>query len=193
DRPGPRRADDLAHDRHLVDYLGEEVLSAQEPQARAFLVDTCVLDRFCAPLCDAVRGDERSKRLLSEIERANLFLVPLDERREWFRYHHVFREVLRRELADTCSAEYVAELHARAGAWFAEDGDVSAALSHLLAGEREADAADLIARSWNTWLQTGRSATVIRWLDALPDERVRSDPRLCLAQAWLALDSGEQA
>ena len=193
DRPGPRRADDLAHDRHLVDYLGEEVLSAQAPQARAFLVDTCVLDRFCAPLCDAVRGDERSKRLLSEIERANLFLVPLDERREWFRYHHVFREVLRRELADTCSAEYVAELHARAGAWLAAEGDVSAALTHLLAAGREADAADLIASSWNAWLQTGRSATVIRWLDALPDEMVRTDPRLCLARAWLALDSGEQA
>jgi len=193
DRPGPRRADDLAHDRHLVDYLGDEVLSAQEPEARAFLVETCVLDRFCAPLCNAVRGDERSKQLLSEIERANLFLVPLDERREWFRYHHVFREVLRRELADTCSAENVAELHARAGAWFAAEGDVSAALTHLLAAGREAAAADLIASSWNAWLQTGRSATVIRWLDALPGEMVRADPRLCLAQAWLALDSGEQA
>src|SRR6185312_1690825 len=118
---------------HLVDYLGEEVLSAQEPQARAFLVDTCVLDRFCAPLCDAVRGDERSKRLLSEIERANLFLVPLDERREWFRYHHVFREVLRRELEDTVAPDGVAALHARAGAWCAGAGDVSGAVSHLLA------------------------------------------------------------
>ena len=193
DRPGPRRADDLGHDRHLVDYLGDEVLSAQEPQSRAFLVDTCVLDRFCAPLCDAVRADDASKRLLGEIERANLFLVPLDDRREWFRYHHVFREVLRRELEDTCSTEYVAELHARAGAWSAAAGDVSAAVAHLLAAGREADAADLIAKSWNAWLQTGRSATVIRWLDALPGDMVRSDPRLCLARAWLALDSGEQA
>jgi LuxR family transcriptional regulator, maltose regulon positive regulatory protein len=193
DRPGPRRADDLGHDRHLVDYLGDEVLSGQEAQARAFLVDTCVLDRFCAPLCDAMRADHASKRLLAEIERANLFLVPLDERREWFRYHHVFREVLRRELDDTSSAAHVAELHARAGAWFAATGDVSAAVAHLLAAGQESDAADLIAKSWNAWLQTGRSATVIRWLEALPGDTVMSDPRLCLARAWLALDSGEQA
>ena len=193
DRPGPHRTDGLGYDRHLVDYLGDEVLSGQEEQARAFLVDTCVLDRFCAPLCDAIRADGASKRLLAEIERANLFLVPLDERREWFRYHHVFREVLRRELEDTSSPEHVAELHARAGAWFAADGDVSAAVAHLLPARREADAADLIAKSWNAWLQTGRSATVIRWLDALPAETVLGDPRLCLARAWLALDSGEQA
>jgi LuxR family maltose regulon positive regulatory protein len=193
DRPGPRQADDLGYDRHLVDYLGDEVLAAQKPQARKFLVDTCVLDRFCASLCDAVRGADASKRLLGDIERANLFLVPLDDRREWFRYHHVFREVLRRELEATCSDEYIGELHARAGAWSAAAGDVSAAVAHLLAGRRETSAADLVARSWNLWLQTGRSATVTRWLDALPADMVASDPRLCLARAWLALDSGEPA
>ena len=101
-------------DRHLVDYLGDEVLSAQAPEARQFLVDTCVLERFNAPVCDAVRGDDASKALLAEIEQANLFLVPLDGRREWFRYHHVFREVLRRELEDARSAENIAGA-ARAG------------------------------------------------------------------------------
>jgi LuxR family maltose regulon positive regulatory protein len=193
DRGRPISAQDVVYDRHLVDYLGEEVVSAQDPEARGFLVDTCVLDRLCAPLCDAIRGDDASKRLLGEIERANLFLVPLDERREWFRYHHVFRDVLRRELEDTRSAEYVAELHARAGAWLAQDGDVSAALGHLLAAGRESDAADLIATSWNASLQSGHSATVVRWLDALPIDVVTGDPRLCLARAWLALDLGEQA
>ncbi len=167
DRPGPRDAEELAYDRHLFDYLGDEVVSAQDPQARSFLVETCVLDRLSAPLCDAVRGEGGSKALLSEIERANLFLVPLDERREWFRYHHVFRDVLRRELEDTCSAEHIAELHARAGAWCAQAGDVSSAVGHLLAAGREADAADLIATSWNASLQSGRAATVVRWLDAL--------------------------
>jgi LuxR family maltose regulon positive regulatory protein len=188
-----RRAEDFAFDRHLVDYLGDEVVSAQDPDARGFLIDTCVLDRLCAPLCDAMRGDGASKRLLGEIERANLFLVPLDERREWFRYHHVFRAVLHRELEDTRSAEYIAELHARAGAWLAHAGDVSAALGHLLEARREGDAADLIATSWNASLQSGRGATVVRWLEALPIEVVTSDPRLCLARAWLALDLGEQA
>jgi LuxR family maltose regulon positive regulatory protein len=191
DRPGPRGAEDLAYDRHLVDYLGDEVVSAQDPQARSFLVETCVLDRLSAPLCDAVRGQGGSKRLLSEIERANLFLVPLDERREWFRYHHVFRDVLRRELEDTYSAEHIAELQARAGVWCAQAGDVSSAVGHLLAAGREADAADLIATSWNASLQSGRAATVVRWLDALALDVVTGDPRLCLARAWLALDSGE--
>jgi LuxR family maltose regulon positive regulatory protein len=193
DRGGSRNSDDVVYDRHLVDYLGDEVVSAQDPEARAFLIDTCVLDRLCAPLCDALRGAGDSKRLLGEIERANLFLVPLDERREWFRYHHVFRDVLRRELEDTRPREEIAELHARAGAWLAGAGDVSAALVHLLAAGREGDAADLIATSWNASLQSGRSATVVRWLDALPVDVVTGDPRLGLARAWLALDLGEQA
>ena len=193
DRHEPALADELGYDRHLVDYLGDEVLSAQEPHAKEFLVDTCVLDRFCAPLCDAVRGDGSSKSLLAQIERANLFLVPLDGRREWFRYHHVFREVLRRELEDSRADDYRRELHARAGSWFATTGDVSAAVSHLLAAGLQADAADLIAGAWNSELQRGRSATALRWLDSLPEELVASDPRLCLARAWLALDSGEQA
>ena len=191
DRPGPRDAEELAYDRHLFDYLGDEVVSAQDPRARSFLVETCVLDRLSAPLCDAVRGEGGSKALLSEIERANLFLVPLDERREWFRYHHVFRDVLRRELQDSRPPEQIAELHARAGAWCAQAGDVSSAVGHLLAAGRETDAADLIATSWNASLQNGRAATVVRWLDALAFELVISDPRLCLARAWLALDSGE--
>jgi LuxR family maltose regulon positive regulatory protein len=193
DRPGPHLADDLGYDRHLVDYLGDEVLSAQEPQARKFLVETCVLDRFCASLCDAVRAADASRRLLGDIERANLFLVPLDERREWFRYHHVFREVLRHELDETCSDEHIADLHARAGTWWAEAGDVSTAIAHMLAAGQESLAADLIAKSWNAWLQTGRGATVTRWLDAMPGDLVTGDPRLCLARAWLALDSGEPA
>jgi LuxR family transcriptional regulator, maltose regulon positive regulatory protein len=193
DRPGPRPAESPEVDRHLVDYLGDEVLSAQEPEVRRFLVDTCVLERFNAPVCDAVRGDGASKRLLAEIEQANLFLVPLDGRREWFRYHHVFREVLRRELEDARSSEQQQELHARAGAWFAEAGLISVAVTHLLAAQRDAEAADLIAASWNAALQIGRSATVIRWLDGLPAELVRGDARLCLARAWLALDAGEQA
>ena len=193
DRGAAGRVEDVVSDRHVIDYLGDEVVSAQEPEARSFLIETCVLDRLCAPLCDAVRGGDTSKRLLGEIERANLFLVPLDDRREWFRYHHVFRDVLRRELEDSRSADAVAELHARAGAWLAESGDVSAALGHLLVAGRETDAADLIATSWNAALQSGRSATVVRWLDALPVDNVTGDPRLCLARAWLALDLGEQA
>ncbi len=193
DGSSPTLATDLGYHRHLVDYLGDEVLSAQEPEARRFLVDTCVLDRFCAGLCDAVRGEDTSKRLLGEIEQANLFLVPLDGRREWFRYHHVFRDVLLRELEDSASPEYLRELHARAGAWLAGARDISGAVTHLLAAGQEEAAADLIAAYWNEALQRGRSATVVRWLEALPVDLVTGDPRLCLARAWLAFDSGEPA
>ena len=98
--------------------------------------------------------------------------MPLDEHREWFRYHHVFRDVLRRELEDTCSAEQIAELHARAGAWCARAGEVSSAVAHLLAAGTRERAADLIATSWNASLQSGRAATVVRWLDALAPEVV---------------------
>jgi LuxR family transcriptional regulator, maltose regulon positive regulatory protein len=194
DRPGDSPLpDDAGYDRHLVDYLGEEVLARQDAESRRFLLATCILDRLCAPLCDAVRGEGSSGALLAKIEQANLFLVPLDSHREWFRYHHVFGEVLRRELTEGERADEIAELHARAGGWLAEQGDVSAALVHLLAARLDEDAADLIAASWNEALQRGRSATVIRWLDALRAELVASDPRLCLARAWLALDLGEPA
>jgi len=160
---------------------------------RSFLLDTCLLDRFTAGLCDAVREADGSRELLAQIERANLFLVPLDRRREWFRYHHVFRELLRRELRDTCPVAHREELHARAGVWLARAGDVSVAVGHLLAAGRDQAAADLVAGAWNAALQNGRAATVVRWLHTLPDGLVRQDPRLCLARAWVALDSGEQA
>ena len=97
-----------------------------------------MLDRFCAPLCDAVRGQDGSKRLLDEIERANLFLVPLDDRREWFRYHHVFRDVLRRELEETCSPEHIAELHARPERGARPRATFRRAVGHLLAAGRGA-------------------------------------------------------
>jgi LuxR family maltose regulon positive regulatory protein len=192
DRPA-EGAGALGYDRHLVDYLGDEVLSAQTLEAREFLVETCVLDRFCAALCDAVRDDDSSRTLLTEIARENLFLVPLDDRGEWFRYHRVFRDVLTRELAHTRSDEQVGELRARAAAWSAAAGDTPAAVTQLLAAGHTLAAGDLIASSWNRMLQYGRSATLLRWLDALPPEAVIADPRLCLARAWLALDSGEQA
>ena len=138
---------------------------------------------------------ERTRRSAcsEKIEQANLFLVPLDGRREWFRYHHVFRDVLLRELEDSASPEYLRELHARAGAWLAGARDISGAVTHLLAAGQEEAAADLIAAYWNEALQRGRSATVVRWLEALPVDLVTGDPRLCLARAWLAFDSGEPA
>jgi LuxR family maltose regulon positive regulatory protein len=176
-------------DRHVVDYLGAEVLDALPAATRGFMRRTAVLDRLCAPLCDAITGEEGSAARLEDIERANLFLFALDEKRRWYRYHHLFADLLRHDLA-TAEPELAAELHRRAAAWLRDDGDVPGAVHHALAGGDEALAAELAAEHWSELFNRGRLATVSRWLSALPPERVRSDPRLWLARVWTAMDQG---
>jgi hypothetical protein len=122
--------DDFAgDDRHIVDYLGSEVLAGLGEEVRDFLVRTSILDRLTAPLCDAVTGRKEAARLLPEIERSNLFLIGLDERREWYRYHHLFGELLRREL-ERSDPDLAPELHRRAAAWFLARGDADGAIRH---------------------------------------------------------------
>ena len=176
-------------DRHLVDYLGAEVLGDQRPELYTFLLRTSILEPFCPALCQAVTGDEHAPRLLAEIERSNAFLVPLDGRREWYRYHHLFREVLRHELQLTEPAS-VPELHRRAAAWLLEAGFVSEAITHLAVAGDAAEAGELIARHWFPRTQAGQRATVESWLDALPDAVLRADARLCLARAWVSFMGG---
>ena len=123
-RPGHRHAfiaQFAGTDRYVIDYLGEEVLRGQQEDMRAFLLRTSVLDRLCAPLCDAVTGTAMSARLLREIERSNLFLVPLDTTREWYRYHHLFRDLLAHEV-QAHDASLLPELHRRAARWLLEAG-----------------------------------------------------------------------
>jgi LuxR family maltose regulon positive regulatory protein len=176
-------------DRLLVDYLSAEMLDGLRAEVRGFLVETSILERLCGPLCDAVTGRTDSARLLIDIERSNLFLVPLDRRRHWYRYHHLFGERLRHELAQR-EPPRVAELHARACAWHLAEGMVPEAVRHALAGGDEAAARRLVAEHWNDYFNQGRLATVRGWLDALSPGGVRGDPRLCAARAWLALDAG---
>lgn len=176
-------------DRHVVDYLGAELLEEQRDEIRRFLLRTSILARLSAPLCDALLGEEGSLELLTEIERSNLFLVPLDERREWYRYHHLFGQLLALELHRT-EPELVADLHRRASRWLRERGDVGGAIHHAAAAGDTADAADLVADHWRSFFNHGRLATVTAWLDSLPGERVERDRRLAVARAWLALDLG---
>jgi LuxR family maltose regulon positive regulatory protein len=176
-------------DRHIVDYLGFELLDRQPDDVRSFLLRTSVLGRLSAPLCKAVTGTQRSAAMLAEIERANLFLVALDEKREWYRYHHLFGDLLRHELAAT-EPELVAELHRRAARWYSEHGVVEDAFEHTLAAGDVGGAADLVAGHWSTTFNHGRLATVEHWLDSLPPEAVAGDPRLALARAWIAADQG---
>jgi LuxR family maltose regulon positive regulatory protein len=176
-------------DRHLVDYLGAEVIDRQPERIRAFLLRTSILDRLCGPLCDAVTREEGSTALLEEIERSNLFLVPLDTKREWYRYHHLFRELLRYELQRT-DPELVRVLHGRALRWYRQEGAVPEAIEHAAAAGEIGTAADLISQHWSAFLQRGLLETVAGWLDALPREAVESDPRLCLTRAWIGVNTG---
>jgi LuxR family maltose regulon positive regulatory protein len=178
-------------DRHIVDYLGVEVLESQSEDVREFLLGTSVLPRFCAPLCDAVleRGD--SAKLLREIEASNLFLVPLDRTRTWYRYHHLFGELLKHELGMR-EPGLVARLHERASAWHVEHGTPREAIDHALASGDLARASDLIALHWNAFQNLGRLETVAGWLDELPEEVILADARLCIARTGNALTLGRR-
>jgi LuxR family maltose regulon positive regulatory protein len=177
-------------DRHIVDYLGGEVLAGQPPQIRGFLLHTSILERLCGPLCDAVTGRTGAAAELEAIERANLFLVPLDSTRRWYRYHHLFGELLRHELGRSEEPELVATLHRRACAWHRDAGSVPEAIQHATAAGDVAEAVELIAEHWLGFFNRGELATVAGWLDALPPETVAGDARLAVARVWLALDLG---
>jgi LuxR family maltose regulon positive regulatory protein len=187
------RREFIAHfagdDRHVVDYLGAEVLAAQPEEISRFLRRTSILERFCARLCDFVSGEEGSAKTLQEIERSNLFLVPLDTRREWYRFHHLFAELLRHELT-LAEPDAAPVLHRRAAIWFLEAGFASEAIHHTIAAGDIAAAGDLIALQWILFVNSGKNGTVDRWLRALPDEALQSDARLCLARAWTSYSVG---
>jgi LuxR family maltose regulon positive regulatory protein len=150
-------------DRYLADYFRSEYLSHLRPGPLRFLRRTSVLDRMCGPLCDAVLQDEGSAQELDKIERANLFLVPLDNRRQWYRYHHLFRDLLLRELAEH-EPDLVRVLHRRAARWFEVHGDHESALEHAYAaGDMDRAAAILAAIAFPIYA-SGRVATLERWL-----------------------------
>jgi ATP/maltotriose-dependent transcriptional regulator MalT len=169
--------------RYILDYLAEEVLDRQHEEVRTFLLETSLLERLCGGLCDAVTGRTDSQAMLEEVERANLFLVPLDEVRGWWRYHHLFADLLRARLQQQRPGR-VAGLHRAAAAWCEEHGLADDAVRHALAAGDTAWAARLVERHVEELLGRSEGATLRRWLSALPAESVRDRPRLCLAQAY---------
>jgi LuxR family maltose regulon positive regulatory protein len=176
-------------DRHVLDYLSGEVLDGVDPRLRAFLARTAILDRMSAGLCEAVTGEPGAQARLDELERRNLFTSALDAQRRWYRYHPLFADVARGELART-EPGLVAELHRRASAWWASEGFRADAIAHALAGGAFEDATELVAAHWSEFFNRGWLTTVAQWLLALPDGALERDPRLWLAQAWTAMDSG---
>lgn len=168
--------------RYVLDYLAEEVLGRQPEELRGFLLDTSVLDRMCGPLCDAVTLRDDGQEVLVHLEHANLFVIPLDDERRWYRYHHLFAEVLRQHLRQT-QAETVSELHRRAGVWFERQGLMSEAVRHALAAGRLEHAGDLIEGHGLPVILGGQVRTVLGWIDTLPDALVRSRCVLCVVYA----------
>ena len=175
--------------RYVLDYLAEEVLDHQPEPLRAFLLETSVLERLSGPLCDAVTGGSDGQRLLEAIERANLFLVPLDEVRGWWRYHHLFADLLRVRLAQE-QPERPPALHRAAAGWYEQRGLADDAIGHALGAGDAAWAARLIERHIGGMLGRGEGATVSRWLAGLPDQLVLGRPRLCVVQAYHAVMAG---
>ncbi len=167
-------------DRFVVDFLAEEVLEQQPDDVRRFLLQTATLDRFTGSLCDAVTGDDDGRATLEQLDRANLFLVPLDDRRLWYRYHHLFAEVLRARLLDE-APESVIEIHRRAAEWHEVNGDRAEAISHALSGNDPVHAARLIEIAAPQLRQSRQDATLRTWLEALPDEVFTDRPVLAMA------------
>jgi LuxR family maltose regulon positive regulatory protein len=176
--------------RHVADYLGAEVLQRQPEQVRTFLLRTSVLGHLSGPLCDAVLETEGSAGLLRELECSNLFLVPLDDHRQWYRYHQLFAQLLRVELDNNREAALVPALHRRAAGWYRCAGDIGEAIHHTAAAGEFSEAGALIARYWLAYWHRGRLATVTRWLDWLPDEAVTGDPSVAFVAAWIGGFSG---
>lgn len=176
--------------RHIVDYLMAEVLDRQSSQLLQFLLRTSVLGRLSGPLCDAALETSGSASVLERIDHENLFLVPLDTSRRWYRYHHLFGELLRAEL-DRTEPDLVAGLHRRAAAWFEAEGLVDEAVRHLVAAGDMMGAAELISTDWVNEFNSGGLSTVSGWLDLLPYETVSRNPQLSAARAWIALTVGQ--
>ncbi len=175
--------------RYIVDYLVEEVLERQPEGVRSFLLQTAILDRLHGSLCDAITGQVDGKVRLEVLERGNFFVVPLDDRRQWYRYHHLFAEVLSAHLR-TEQPEQIASLHRRASVWYEQHGSPVDAIRHALAAADFDRAADLIELAWPAMDRSLQSATWRGWVKALPDELVRARPVLCVGYAWALLDGG---
>ena len=176
--------------RYIVDYLVEEVLQHQSESVRNFLLQTSILSRLTGPLCEAVTGQDGSGNLLETLERSNLFVVPLDNKRYWYRYHHLFGDVLRAHLMEE-QPDQVPILHQRASEWYERNDSRTDAICHALASQDYNRTADLAELAWSEMDRNRQSAAWLDWVRALPGEVVRARPVLSVGYAWALLDSGE--
>jgi LuxR family transcriptional regulator, maltose regulon positive regulatory protein len=178
--------------RYIADLLIEEVLSRQPAHIRRFLARTAILGEFSAPLSDAVLDSTDAAEIIGTLERENLFVVPVDENRGWYRYHRLFAQLLRSQLT-RAEPGIIPVLHQRASAWHQQAGSPLEAISHALAGGDVARAVDLIAGCWSAYADAGRMATVRGWLQALGDDQVAAHPLAAHCAAWSAALTGDRS
>lgn len=176
--------------RHIADFLAEEVLRQQPSRVTTFLLQVSVLDRMCGSLCNALTGQDDGHALLRELARSDLFVIGLDERQEWYRFHHLFGEFLRTRL-DEKGDQDGRSLHDRASRWFEAEGYGEEAVAHALRAGDDRRAADLIERNWRTLDRRHQSGTWRRWAEALPRDILEARPVLTMGYGWALLDAGE--
>jgi LuxR family maltose regulon positive regulatory protein len=176
--------------RYIVDYLVEEVLQRQSESVRNFLLQTSILDRLNGPLCDAVTVQVEAKTRLETLQRGNFFLIPLDDKRHWYRYHHLFAEVLHMHLM-TEQPDQVPVLHRRASEWYEQNGSAPDAIHHALVAQDFDRVADLIERILPILQQSRQEPALLTWLKALPDELIKNRPVLSVHYAGTLLQNGQ--
>ena len=176
--------------RFILDYLIEEVLCRQTDDIKEFLLKTSVLERMTASLCNSVTGRDDGQDVLRRLEQDNLFTIPLDDERRWYRYHHLFSSLLQNHLQQT-KPDLIQPLHSSASQWYSQNGLTAEAVSHAFAAGDMEEVARLLERDALQMIYHGQLATLIGWLDRLPPELMHTMPWLCVAKAWALAYSGE--
>ena len=177
-------------DRYIVDYLVDEVLAQRPKGTKDFLLRTSILSRMSGPLCDAVAGQEGGQEMLERLDQANLFIVPLDNKRLWYRYHHLFAGLLRQRLEESADTQEINALHMRASQWFEEHDLLIEAVEHALAAEDYENVIQLIELGSMELLMQSQQSLLLRWQDELPPELITTYPRFCMTIAWAHLSIG---
>jgi LuxR family transcriptional regulator, maltose regulon positive regulatory protein len=191
--PDPQRfvSDFAGDDRYIADYLIEEVFRRRPEQIQDFLLRTSVLERLSGPLCDHLLGRHDSQGMLEALEATNLFLIPLDNRREWYRYHRLFADLLKLRLVDAVGEEQLAALHQRASDWFSREGRFEDAVWHSMRAGDHIKVIELLEEVGGLFFASSKLSTLLGWIAVLPTEQVRTRPRLLMMQAWALLATGQ--
>lgn len=176
---------------YIVDYLANEVLISQPEPVREFLLRTSILDRLTAPLCDALTDRIEGQTTLEKLEHANLFLIPLDDERRWYRYHHLFREVLRKRL-EQIYPDAIPELHRKAAAWCEQNHLIESAVEHTIIVKDYDQVVRLLRQHYFRQMLLSKIPQIWRWFEGLPDEVIRGSPWLCVMYAWLLWNRGNR-